>query len=571
LLASKMLPRADGDPVLRDGSRAGLIARWPTICRCGRTLACAEFICAGDDGRRMIRAMNVLLLSMPDSFEHMPARGVRMPNGALASLAGNVDAHHRVGIADLILVQRAVKPTLRRLMREWDPAVVGLSIMTFQRKTAFAIMAFLRALKPGVRIVVGGYDPSLARDVYEGSEADFIVSGEGEITLRELLRAIEQGAGYAGIPGLSYREDGVFRHNRKRGIADLSDIRPPNRGARVLSGYTMIGRQADVVETSRGCTFDCSFCSIIEMRGRNFHRFAIEYVIRDIADARARGARAIFLVDDNIVLDVKRFRALCEAIIAAGLDGIDYTVQAMTSTMADHGETLAPLMRKAGFRYVFLGIENVLEQDLGFLNAASKNLKRVDGKRSGNAALDAIGHIRRNGMFVVGGLIVGNPDDRREDIEANLEFARRSIDWPYIQHPTPYPGTPMSADLRARGLIAEDDVAQYDGTTAVVECAQVGRREAEFLRWRAERWMKVRHMPAMIRHDPLFSLLHGPALLAHTFRGSSVWSVLGLEDERAAFARYCEIRGAERDYMGEPVEPPPREMRARQRVEAEAA
>ena len=51
-------------------------------------------------------------------------------------------------------------------------------------------------------------------------------------------------------------------------------------------------------------------------------------------------------------------------------------------------------------------------------------------------------------MFVVGGLIVGNPDDTRESIEANLEFARRYVDWPYIQHPTPYPRTPMTEDFR---------------------------------------------------------------------------------------------------------------------------
>ena len=55
--------------------------------------------------------MNILLLSMPDSFEHMPPVAIRIPNGALASLAGNVDRHHRVSIADLILVQGQVGPT----------------------------------------------------------------------------------------------------------------------------------------------------------------------------------------------------------------------------------------------------------------------------------------------------------------------------------------------------------------------------------------------------------------------------------------------------------------------------
>src|SRR5579862_868995 len=80
--------------------------------------------------------MNVLLLSMPDSFEHMPPVAIRMPNGALTSLAGNVDPHHRVAVADLILVHRKVRETVTRLVREIEPEVVGLSIMTFQRRTA---------------------------------------------------------------------------------------------------------------------------------------------------------------------------------------------------------------------------------------------------------------------------------------------------------------------------------------------------------------------------------------------------------------------------------------------------
>jgi len=65
--------------------------------------------------------MNVLLLSMPDSFEHMPPVGIRMPNGALTSLAGNVDSHHRVAVADLILVHRRVRETVTRLVRELNP------------------------------------------------------------------------------------------------------------------------------------------------------------------------------------------------------------------------------------------------------------------------------------------------------------------------------------------------------------------------------------------------------------------------------------------------------------------
>jgi len=107
--------------------------------------------------------MNVLLLSMPDSFEHMPELVIRMPNGALTSLAGNIDPHHKVSVADLILAQRHVRETVERLVRETEPDVVGLSVMTFQRRTAMRIIELIRSLRPATRIVVGGYDRASRR------------------------------------------------------------------------------------------------------------------------------------------------------------------------------------------------------------------------------------------------------------------------------------------------------------------------------------------------------------------------------------------------------------------------
>ena len=496
--------------------------------------------------------MNVLLLSMPDSFEHMPAIVVRMPNGALSSLAGNLDPHHRVWIADLILVQSRVIATLERLLSEYRPDVVGLSIMTFQRETAFKVARLVRHLRPATRIVAGGYDPSLAPAAYQACrDVDFLVRGEGEHTLSELLRSLESGDPVPAIAGLSSRTPSGWVHGSDRPATSLKSnpLRLPNRAARVLDGYTLMGRQVDVVETSRGCTYDCSFCSIIEMRGRNFHVYPIERVLADIADARRRGARAIFLVDDNITLDVHRFTSLCESIVEAGLNDVEYLVQAMTSPLAQHGGTLAPLMKRAGFRYVFLGIENILEGDLEFLKATAKNARRDRGRTVGNATVEAITHLHRAGLLVVGGLIVGNPDDTRESIEANLAFARRHIDWPYIQHPTPYPRTPMTQQFKDQGLIVDDDPSHYDGTTAVVRTKHLPAEDVEFLRWRAERWMKLQHLPAALVHNPLFALRHSRAMLAHTFAGTSIRSMLGLERQKTVFERYRRTRRRERTYL----------------------
>lgn len=107
----------------------------------------------------------------------------------------------------------------------------------------------------------------------------------------------------------------------------------------------------------------------------------------------------------------------------------------------------------------------------------------------------------------------------------------------------------MTKDFRARDLIKIERMEEYDGTTAVVATQHLEPEEIEFERWRAERWMKTRHMPAVISHDPLFVLRNWWKMLHHTFRGSSIRSVLGFESDREVFERYRQIRRAERAYL----------------------
>src|SRR5258708_36860976 len=107
----------------------------------------------------------------------------------------------------------------------------------------------------------------------------------------------------------------------------------------------------------------------------------------------------------------------------------------------------------------------------------------------------------------------------------------------------------MTKEFRDQGLIQNERLEEYDGTTAVVRTEHLSAEEVEFMRWKAERWMKTRHIPAVFRHDPWFVFKHSPKMLAHTFRVSSIRSALGLEDLKKAFQGYQTIRQAEREYV----------------------
>jgi hypothetical protein len=107
----------------------------------------------------------------------------------------------------------------------------------------------------------------------------------------------------------------------------------------------------------------------------------------------------------------------------------------------------------------------------------------------------------------------------------------------------------MTDDFRRRGLIENERLEEYDGTTSVVRNEHLSADEIEYLRWKAERGMKTRHMPAAFRHDPWFVARNVARMAAHTYRGSTIRTMMELEDERQALMRYKEIRGQERHYL----------------------
>jgi radical SAM superfamily enzyme YgiQ (UPF0313 family) len=144
------------------------------------------------------------------------------------------------------------------------------------------------------------------------------------------------------------------------------------------------------------------------MYGSAFRVYPVARVIADLQCLKAAGVRGVFIVDDNITSQVGRLKKLCRAIIDSGLEDLDYIVQASVSGIASDPQ-LAALMRKAGFQLVFLGIESGSEKNL-------KAMRKAAGSRN---AASAVSLLRSAGIVVIGGLIVGNPDDRAADVRAS--------------------------------------------------------------------------------------------------------------------------------------------------------
>ncbi len=425
--------------------------------------------------------MKIVLMSMPDVAPLvLHEAAIHMPNLGIASVGANIDDGHQVFLIDLIRKRRGVRKYLSRTLPKLAPDLVGLSAMSWQYDTCVRIIRLVKSLVPRARILVGGYHATLMyEEIAASPEAgliDFLARGEGEEAARRLVDALEGRDRLPEIPSLSYKEDGVFVHNPQGELADLSKLKLPIRDERRLTwGYHLLNRRIEVMETSRGCTRNCNFCSIRHMYGRRFRAFPIERVLADLDDIyHKRKTRWIFVSDDNLVLDPGRVIDLCDAIIARRYRGLNFVIQADCVSMS-RNETMVEKMARAGMRSIFLGIENV----------SAENLKAANKGNIVEASRRAVALCHKHGIMVVGGLVLGFPDDEEADLVTNLRFLRDlGVDSVYCQILTPYPRTGIRKLLLEAGLVTNpDDYRWYNGMWANVRTRRLDRDRLQYLVW----------------------------------------------------------------------------------------
>ncbi len=389
-----------------------------------------------------------------------------LPNGGLSSIAANVNREIcDVKILDLVTVQHKAVPFFAKYIRQNHFDVIGFSCMVFQYAEMLELAKLAKTILPNVKTVLGGYHATVAyEEILQSGDKDYfdlVVHGEGEVAFSSIIESIYYGSSCENIPGVSLLKNGKAIHNAAGDLADLDELKLPDRSARVMRNrkFTLFGYQADVVETTRGCTFTCNYCTITKMYGRSYRKFRTEMVLADIQDAKDHGAKAIFFTDDNIVLNRVHFEGLCNGIIERGLNDIKYMTQASVQGFSRNPH-LPELMKRAGFEWVFLGIESDSDTTLEFFNK--------DKQFSTSETAGVVKSLQNRGMFVFGGFILGNPKDDTESLWRTYEYMKEiGVDSPLFFTLTPYPGTEIREEMLKGNYITNlSDYSLYDCVNA---------------------------------------------------------------------------------------------------------
>lgn len=363
--------------------------------------------------------LRVLLLQLP--VPNNPATNLPLAAGYLKAYAQAEGLLERVAI-DLLpraLADYAGDALLVEAIVRCAPAVLGLSLYTWNSERSLAIARRVKARLPGLLVVGGG--PEVQADnawLLHHPDLDIGVIGEGEQTFVALLRLLlacpapggPARGRLAAIPGLAFRDGAELVVTPPRAaLADLAVIPSP-----YLAGYLELapGGMA-LVEVSRWCPYSCSFCLYGRAMGAKLGRrhFGLERVLAEIAWARAQGATAIHFVEANLNL-VPFFRPLMRAL--ADLNA-DRALALYAELRGEHlsAETVAALVQ-AGLRVAEVGLQTANPAAL----AASRRRTDLRAWAAGTRRL------LDQGVEVLLDVILGLPADDPAGVQATLDFIR---------------------------------------------------------------------------------------------------------------------------------------------------
>lgn len=412
------------------------------------------------------------------------------PNVGIAYLVPMLRRHgHDVVLIDLNNEAMTEEQVLA-FIEKHRPDLVGFSVKTATMKSARGLAQQVKKVLPEVPIILGGPHTTLAwQQLVKEPWFDAVFIGEGEEALPILCQRLKAGSAIEDIPGV------VTRRGFKEGLCVKHPlIASTNLNALPFPEYDLFPqnvrdslRMEYPLLTSRGCVYDCTFCSVPEISGKGFRKRSPGSLIEELKWCKEKyGSTRFWIVDDVFNLNMKRCKEICRALIEADLGMEWYCPNGLRGDRVD--QELAELMFQSGCRSVNVGVESAEPAVL----AAAKKGETIEQIERG------IHIFRQAGMKVTGFFIIGLPGDSLEAEERSVEFVKRTGIGAHFNLLVPYPGTELWqwANANARFLADPEDGIHFrtnpDQIKVVVETddfpASERKRAYEMVHTKLERF-----------------------------------------------------------------------------------
>lgn len=426
--------------------------------------------------------MKVLFVEPPKEFWFVMGEYLPPPLGILelAAYLEGQDKNVEIEVLDCQAGRLGWKE-LERHIESSNPDIVAPSALaTCNAYTVVRAVETAKKVNPNIKTVVGGqhFTATAQESLETYPEIDIIVRGEGEQTFTELVQELKKNKpSLSKIKGISFRQNGKIVHTPPRSLIENLDALP-------LPGYHFVRKHMGkyhftmmagtknyaLIEGSRGCPHKCTFCSQWKhwqgtWRRKSAKRIAdeFEYCYNEF------GSKFLWLTDDNFGLG-KHAGDLCDEIIKRGFsEDIMWFMQVRCDDIIKHQDIL-PKMRKAGTRWMLVGIESGSED----------TLKRFHKKITPEDAKQAIKLLKENDIFAQATLIIGERKDSAKSIAKLREFVNHlDPDLAIFMILTPFPGTDLYETAKQNGWIEDANWANYDMAHAIMPTETLSRKEVQ--------------------------------------------------------------------------------------------
>ena len=371
-------------------------------------------------------------------------------------------------------------PELEKSIESFFPSIVATSGLTCNAYVCAKVAEIAKKVDERIVTIVGGQHFSAIPEesLRDFPEIDYIVRGEGEQTLVELIKALEAAKGFADVRGLSFRNNGGFVHTPPRPLIENLDILP-------FPAYHLLGKNIGkyhftmmagkntsymILEGSRGCSFKCSFCTQWRhwngtWRSKSAKRIAdeMEHLHNDL------GGQFLWLTDDNFDY-AKRGRDLwLELRDRKFSKEIAWFFQARMDDIVSHPDLVAK-MHEVGNNWILMGVES----------DAPERLKEFRKGVVRSPAAQAVKILNDNDIFSQSTLIIGSRKDTEKSIDRLRRFSM-DIDTNLAIYAvlTPYPGTDIYQEAVQNGWIEDRNFAHYDMAHAIMPTESMSRTDVQ--------------------------------------------------------------------------------------------